>query len=329
MSDGNITIDRTRPRDWTSDPEEDSHRVSAGAASSGELHRLASDKLAGQRLADRLRDPPPDICTSYKHPLHHFDDCVTDPNPRAPGMTPRTSVLFFREEHDRADISPTDVAQRKLGDCAFMATLAGLAGSKEGQALIRNAITEHKDEKGEVVGYTVTLYARSKEDDPRTFAPQPIEISAREPYVHGHAEAAGDDTHDEIWPLIMEKAYAKLNHGYDAIAGGTSVQKAMEALLGHEVRSSGLDKMSDELLWSDLEQGKAVVLSSCHFFASNPYQLKTEHAYAVTGRLDRGGGDVVYRLYNPWNSEQPLLVPYKELATYFNFVDAGSTRGSQ
>jgi hypothetical protein len=102
----------------------------------------------------------------------------------------------------------------------------------------------------------------------------------------------------------------------------------MEALTGKEVRHTGVGEISDELLWSDVSSDKAVVLSSCHFIASNPYHLHTEHAYAVTGRRDYGDGDVVYELRDPWNASEPILVAYRDLAKYFNFVDVVSPGGT-
>jgi hypothetical protein len=329
MPDRDYSIDRTRRRDWPPAEGGDTTGVSVSAPNGEHAARIAKDAAAATKLANWIRGAT-DTCTSVKNPRHDFDRCVTDPNPRPPGAVPRTSVLFLPEPKDADAISLTDVTQGDLGDCHFLAPLAGLASTKEGRALIRDAITERKNDKGETIGYSVRLYETEWHVlGPKTFTEKRIELPAGAPYVVGHARAMGDDGHDEIWPLVMEKAYAQLRGGYDAIGRGGEVQAAMEALMGKEVRHTAADDTSDELLWSDLDAHKVVVLSSKHSIEPNPHTLEEGHAYVVVGRQDRGGGDVVYQLRNPWNDGEIKVVPYSEIGTSFDCVDVGSPGAGQ
>ena len=319
MPDADFSIDRSRRRET---PDESDAIVSAGAPPDDRAARVARDAAAATKLARWIRDAS-DTCTSFGNPFHDFDRCVVDPDPRPRGAAPRTPSLYVREAEDQTDIAPSDVAQGKLGDCHLLAPLAAFARTDGGRALIHDAITEQRNDHGDVVGYSVRLYqAEWHLTGPKTFTEKHFDVPANGPYVVGHARAAGDVTRDEIWPLVMENAYAQLRGGYDAIGFGGSVRAAMEALTGREVRHADMGDVSDELLWSDLDAQKAVVLSSKHDIGDNPLKITEKHAYFVVAREDHDG-DVLYRLRNPWDDDErrDVVVPYAQLAKYFDAVD--------
>src|SRR5260370_29258556 len=83
-------------------------------------------------------------------------------------------ALFRKQDQDVDKINEHDVKQNQLEDCALMAALAGLARTPEGRAVIENAIKENKNERGEVVSYTVTLHkppGRHGGPGPKTVTP--------------------------------------------------------------------------------------------------------------------------------------------------------------
>jgi hypothetical protein len=361
MGDGDISIDRTRRRDWTLDvddgaapsPPENATRAAKDATAAAKLtawiqsHDGPAVPLPRvARDGTPVRSPAPGEghdddtytmslsgvrarpCSDYDKPGFDFDRCVIDRNPGKPGDPPKASTLFLPESRNEPPIAHKDVNQRYVGDCALMASLAGLATTPEGREWIHSAIGERKNEKGEVTGYTVRLYeVQGPPDGPRTFRRREFVVPANEPYVMGHAVARGDATHYEIWPLVMEKAYAQLRDGYNRLSKGEHVLDAMEALTGREAWHVPAAEASDRLIWADLEAHKVVVLSTKKGLGANPYNLESEHAYTVTRRVDADGKRVL-TLYNPWGTSQPEPIPSSEISKWFDCLDIGSPGGT-
>lgn len=103
-------------------------------------------------------------------------------------------------------VDPSDIQQGQLGDCWLVSAMASIA---EYPDCVQSMIEENGDM------YTVNLY--SYED--QTFIP--IEVNDRVPTQGGqpmfvHATADG-----EIWPCLIEKAFAKISgEGYKTLSGG-------------------------------------------------------------------------------------------------------------
>jgi hypothetical protein len=177
----------------------------------------------------------------------------------------------------------------------------------------------------------VTLHKpESKWFGAKTFSEVKITVDAH--FAQGHADpseiASGAD---EIWPIVVEKAYAQLCGGYNAMARGGCPADAMEVLTGREAERivpgwfAGL-RYSSERLESDLAAGKLVALETKPGLDRNtPPLLVEQHAYSVVGTEVRDGRLYV-RLYNPWGTRQPDLVPCDELNKWFRRVDVGSVR---
>ena len=273
----------------------------------------------------------------------NYDECGTDPNPGGPAGPPLPSRLYVQQKGNADPIDRADVSQYGLGDCYLFAALAGLASTKQGRDVIRGAITENKDAAGKVVSYTVKLHeVHDPLLGPKTFKERTCEIAADEPYIDGHAIARGDSTDPkrpstvyEVWPLVIEKAYAKLKDSYNAMAKGGYPHDAMEALTGKPATSVELDsrKYSFEQLWSDVAAGKVVLLSSKAGIPEegtpdNPYGLHEKHAYIATDVTTGPDGKPMVVLHNPWNdpAEEPLPVPSRDLKRYFRAVDVGDPR---
>jgi hypothetical protein len=241
------------------------------------------------------------------------------------------STLAFAQRGDSFAFAPTDIHQRRLGDCALMGTLAGLAATPAGRALLSNAITENRDNSGAVTSYTVTLYKPDDTRLPPVFLACKVLVSPEFPQG-AHAEPATneDKTKNEIWPLVIEKAYAEVRGGYDRIGCGGTVYGAMTALTGrfpqHDEPGWLFGYTSKDLL-RDLAAGKSIVLStpqedkltaSRARFPAESSDVANEHAYAVLGTTMEGG-DVMVRLYNPWGKE--FSIPLNHLSKWFCGVD--------
>jgi hypothetical protein len=239
------------------------------------------------------------------------------------------SALFFRQDGDVDAIDPRDVQQKDCGDCALMATLAALASSPKGRAVIRSAITENKNDKGEVTSYTVRLYKFGLLGQ----TPSPVDVKVDGQWMKGHAEVRDtlasfrDDGVSEVWPLVFEHAYAALRGGHNQICRGDLPTRTMEAVTGLPAHRTALtwgQTYAAEQLERQVADGKLVVLETRSGIESpQSHGLLDSHAYQVTG-TEVQNGTLYLKLHNPWNKDEPDLVPFGELNEWFAGVDVGS-----
>jgi hypothetical protein len=229
-------------------------------------------------------------------------------------------TLYVKEGDDPCDVSPADVKQRGIGDCFLLASLAAMARTPEGRALIKGAIVENKDAKGDVASYTVTLHDRTASSwfgfRPSTFPEVKITVNAR--YALGHAEARWDDTGmlNEVWPLVMERAFAEYAGGYAKLTLGSSAQGALEMLMGKKGDSKRMADVTPKDLQEMVDTGRFPVASILALKPPNPYGLSPSHAYTVEGTSTRDGSAFVL-LRNPWSASTVFEIPFTEFNRQF------------
>jgi hypothetical protein len=160
-----------------------------------------------------------------------------------------------------------------------------------------------------------------------TFTEVPVTVDG--PYVNGHAETRKDGSAQEVWSLVIEKAFAKFYGGYDSINRGHSPGLALEVLTGKPVDSHRLGWFSSygaSDLTDALSAGKLVVLSTrASLPDNNAPQLVANHAYVVLGVTIVGDRRCLV-LRNPWGRADPAPVPIDELDDWFSAVNVGSVR---
>ncbi len=273
-------------------------------------------------------------CTGVAAPDHDFDRCPQEPIPNP--------VLFQRQAGDIDAVSSKDVQQRALGDCYLLASLAALACTPRGRALIRGAVVENKNARGVAVTWTVTLHQRESHlFGEATFRAVPVTIG--EPYALGAARQRVENMQDEIWPLVVEKACAQYAGGYNAIGRGGVPTDAMALLTGCEAAYISLNwpnrwvrSYGGSELQADVASGKVIVLCSRAGIdakvtslprgqqaRSDSRALVGGHAYFVKG-TEEHDGKLFARLGNPWGQKDPGPVPCDELAKWFSSVSVGS-----
>jgi hypothetical protein len=264
----------------------------------------------------------------YKALVSSDHDPGTGPA-QCPATPVPNPVLFMREGTDADAVDLHDVRQDGIGDCFLMAPLAGLASTPDGRALIKGAITENRNDQGDVLSYTVTLHKPDKSlGRATTFTDVQVTVSG--PFVCGHATARQDGNLNEVWPLVVEKAYAQYCGCYP---NAGNVSHAMAVLTGRNVTHIGFqwpDRLfggsyGSEQMASDLAAGKVVVLESKSGIGTNDeragaHSLYGDHAYVVTG-TEIIDGKLCVRLHNPWNQREPDPVPYSELGNWFTSVN--------
>jgi hypothetical protein len=259
------------------------------------------------------------------------DPCATKYDPDLCGVEKVVhAVLYAREGQDADEIDRADVTQGGLNDCHLMAPLAALASTPAGRDLIRSAITENKDARGEVVSYTVTLHEPSLLR-PWTLSPVKLTVDGR--YDARHAVPREVDTRTtvvrEVWHVVLEKAFAQLYGGYSRLNERGSSTRAMEALTGEPAIELPLGKSSSysaEQLQRDVAAGKLVVLLSHPKMPGNaPAALVGDHAYQVVA-AEQTGDRLWLTLHNPWNKGDPAKVPLDQLSRWFAALNVGRVR---
>ena len=274
-------------------------------------------------------DPAAERAAAYDRFEAHIASGIGPPNEgqgKCPTDVPIANPVLFRTEGGDADaVNAHDVQQRAIGDCFVMAPLAGLARSPEGRALIKGAITETRNDKGDVVSYTVTLH-RPEEHWWRAKTFVDVQITVTRPFPCGHAQARADGNQSEIWPLVFEKAYLQY---CDCNPTSGEVSDAMEVLTGRaatHVVLEGPHGYDLRRLQGDLAAGKVVVLATkTSIDDREAHDLHENHAYVVTG-VQGSNGRASLVLHNPWNLDEPQLVPFTELTRWFSSVNVVSVK---
>jgi hypothetical protein len=286
---------RIRERDWT--PEETEEQPDPAASPEA-------------RLAAWIHDGDDDRCvrTPAAHPgaawplLEHVDH----------------GRLFIKGPKDVAAIDPNDVSQGAIGDCNLLASMRALAQTPDGRARIGQMIHERKDATGQTV-YDVTLHVCDGDKlVPKTF-------TVASDFVHGHAKFGDKDekTNEvELWPAVVEAAYAQAHGGMDEITKGGSPATAMESLTGKKAEAYVPARRMHDI--EDLARecsAKMVVLSTQR--ESKTFGLSGHHAYVLEQIRLAQDGKLYLVLGNPWGKEDPKAIPADRFTELFSEVTVG------
>ena len=249
--------------------------------------------------------------------------------PPTPSETIANAVLFMREGSDPVAVDMQDVAQRNLDDCFLHATLAAVAQRPAGQALLQHAIAENRNGGGDVVSYTVTLHKPEYHLfglGRTTFTDVKVTVDAS--FLRGHAKAREDRGQHEVWPLVMEKAYAQYVGDDGHFRGGGFAYEAMEIVTGMPAQLIELGLFhgySASRLQSDLAAGKIVTFKTRNEIdpTKDDCGLVGCHEYTVTGLVQIDGKPCV-TLHNPYGQDHPPPIPYDRVRDWFEAVSVGS-----
>lgn len=203
-----------------------------------------------------------------------------------------------------------DVLQGELGDCYYLSVLAALA---ENPVRIKNLIPQTAISPKGVYEALVYLHGESTRIVLDDFFPF-IDFPGMEPQV---AFAGINQETKNIWPLILEKAWAKCNLSYEDIAAGNSAE-AFEFLtpapFDTYYHNADTKKLFD-MIQDALEKEYLIVsditdtANSCLDYLSK-IGLVTNHAYSIIDTAvltDKHGKEIrLIKVRNPWGTNEWL-----------------------
>jgi hypothetical protein len=228
-------------------------------------------------------------------------------------------VPFVQGEGDPTDIHTSDPTQGQLGDCYLIAGMISLAGAEKGRDALRAMIREVEPGKWVVTlrgegQFLIDGKERNDEKvDPRLHYTTRVTVDDHLPVGPGgflvFAQQAdtrtdGGRTIHELWPNLIERAYAQSAGSYAAIRGGWSgdVFRIAGGTVARHKTATMTDAEIDRVLREAAAAGHAVAISSSpQTGAVGPaVNVVADHAYAFMGGRDGG-----WLLRNPWGSSHP------------------------
>lgn len=223
--------------------------------------------------------------------------------------------LFVKGSHDDHEIDENDVQQGFIGNCYFMSAIAAVA--KTNPEAIRCLIKDKGDGT-----YDVTLYAKGNR-----LALKPSVINVKPDFVtdkDGNTIYAHDGD-KELWVMLLEKAYAKMNGGYDDIGEGGFTEAGLEAITGEDVTVYMLYRYTAgeafELLKKGLSDKKAITAATKGkgeqgMMLEDETVLYQGHSYSIEAVAGKN-----IKLRNPWGFDHATVTheQFKEHFDHFSY----------
>ena len=216
-----------------------------------------------------------------------------------------------------------DVEQNYIGDCYLMAAMSAVA--KADPKDIEKAFTQNDDGT-----FTVHLFAH----EGGKLVPRDVVIDAELPRNgwYGYYYARARDP-KELWPALLEKAFAAMHGSYGAIEGGDPAN-AIETITGRQaktldLRAAGTNPDATfEALAAAVKAGKPATAATLSDASKDKYKgtgIFTDHTYTVWGVSVENGVKYVH-LRNPWGDSEPkgngrddgiFKIPLKEFMSLY------------
>lgn len=217
---------------------------------------------------------------------------------------------LFNPGSDGQDVHPNDVRQGTLGDCYLIASLAELA--LQHPDLIHNMVAANEDGT-----YTVTLYDESINEYVEVRVSNMFPTDSGSPY---YAKISDDG---ELWPAVIEKAYAQYfgPSSYESIEGGLA-GIALQRLTGGQIAiyyDADQMELTFDSFADHFTNGDAIAVGGA---TENDLDVLQRHAYYVVA-VDRDHRTVTIR--NPWGYRyEPIIMTWKQFIDTFGHVDITS-----
>ena len=233
---------------------------------------------------------------------------------RVTDISPKWELFGKKIEFD-------DVLQGHLGDCYFLSSIAALI---EYPYLITEKFRTQKfNEEGyyEVIFFIDGEWQILFLDDYFPYDPRKRTFAFARPH------------NNELWAMLLEKAWAKLNGGYSNIVGGI-VSEPISALTGFPTEYLSHKNLEEEDIYAKIEEGdKEGTIMSSASKGNNEVEargLVQSHAYTLIGAKKWVQRHLyLLKLRNPWgegewngkwSDNSPCWT--NEYKSYFNYKKA-------
>lgn len=232
----------------------------------------------------------------------------------------------FSPDSDNLDgprVELNDIRQGGLGDCYFIATMAAVANTNP--KVIEDMVKDNGDGTYDVslhlykgafsflIGTKVTI---------KVNAEFPSKGTDESPHLsYAKYNPMGER---ELWPMLIEKAYAQHLGGYDKIEGGNPGD-AMEVITGNFTATLLTENSSEDELLSNInfavQNGNPITGSVPDHKEDQAKQeelsvlgLYQKHAYVI---LSADMETKLIDLHNPWGTKHPPAITISDLKKYF------------
>lgn len=209
-------------------------------------------------------------------------------------------------------VSATDVQQGSIADCYLGAALSAVANTNP--KCITEMVKDDGNGKYRVRFFKRSYYGAPKEEWVTVDGDLPAS-GGDQLYTRGFDK--DDKSQRELWPGIIEKAYAQWKGGYDDIGEGGYSGDVMTAITGESSSSKTLSTMKPDALWDQLRKaidaGEPVTCGTHGKDAvDNDPEMKKKydeakvyawHAYTVMSYREKKEGATTERyvtVRNPW-----------------------------
>lgn len=194
-------------------------------------------------------------------------------------------------------VAPDDALQGALGNCYLVSGLASLAQVQP--EVIQNAIRDNGDGTFTVKFHKDSLLGLF----PRGHDTMEVTVDGDIPTKDGKKPlyTRGRDA-NELWPMLIEKAYAKLDGGYQRVGVGGAPTTIWQALTGKRGQLTPHLTEGSNSLWKKINNAlneKRPVAATTTLGNVGDSGLSKGHVYSVLGVSEKDGQRLV-TVRNPW-----------------------------